>query len=107
VFIHLPSFEALGIDIKADVSVGLSIAASSLLVSLLLLLPWQLSNTAGWSRVVAEYTTGFSSSVRMACFSYEESMSSCYCCGAILGWGGGFLAQPLLLLLLSCCCCLC
>lgn len=35
VFCHLPSFEALGIDIKADVSLGLSIAASSFLVSFL------------------------------------------------------------------------
>ena len=32
VFCHLPSFEALGLDMKADVSLGLSIAASSLLV---------------------------------------------------------------------------
>eukprot|EP00879_Flechtneria_rotunda_P021371 GHRR01022526.1.p1 GENE.GHRR01022526.1~~GHRR01022526.1.p1 ORF type:complete len:400 (+),score=129.69 GHRR01022526.1:397-1596(+) len=31
-FCHLPSLEALGFDIKADVSLGLSIAASSLLV---------------------------------------------------------------------------
>jgi hypothetical protein len=33
VFCHLPSLESLGIDIKADVSLGLSIAASSFLVS--------------------------------------------------------------------------
>jgi hypothetical protein len=32
VFCHLPSFEALGLDIKADVSLGLSIAASSFMV---------------------------------------------------------------------------
>lgn len=32
VFCHLPSFEALGLDMKADVSLGLSIAASSFLV---------------------------------------------------------------------------
>jgi hypothetical protein len=31
-FCHLPSFQALGIDMKADVSLALSIAASSLLV---------------------------------------------------------------------------
>jgi hypothetical protein len=33
VFYHLPSFEALGIDIKADVSLTLSIACYSLVVS--------------------------------------------------------------------------
>lgn len=31
-FCHLPSLEALGIDIKADVSLALSIAASSMMV---------------------------------------------------------------------------
>jgi hypothetical protein len=31
-FCHLPSFSALGLDIKADISLALSIAASSLLL---------------------------------------------------------------------------
>jgi hypothetical protein len=33
VFYHLPSFEALGVDIKADISLALSVACYSLFVS--------------------------------------------------------------------------
>ena len=67
VFCHLPSFEALGLDMKAHVSLGLSNAASSLLVGMV---KWGMGSCGSmcYGRVAS---IGARFWVRLGCARYE------------------------------------